>query len=251
MLGLSLPAAHLRDFTFDFLDLKVRFFPGKFTSGDSRLSRLLVEIKGADLRAAFRCDDRAQQRHHLKLFGAFFDLLDRHECHLFGRVNIKGIAVPMNSAAVYTYGAQDICTTFHDLLITLDQHGLVIADSRNRPKNSNVSFSVFTQLFASGRSKLPRLVETPSFGHSENHAGLQACDWLCSGLVFPIAVYSFCLGHVQSVHVHPGYASLKTEFAPRLRRLQHRYVSPVDLRWRGGIVVNDQLGQGSGALFFW
>jgi hypothetical protein len=39
----------------------------------------------------------------------------------------------------------------------------------------------------------------PLFGHSDNHAGIQAADLLCSAFLFPMATYMYCLGHIKTI----------------------------------------------------
>lgn len=62
----------------------------------------------------------------------------------------------------------------------------------------------------------------PTFGHSENHAGLQLADLVCSALLFPMAVNAYCAGAIASVHVRPEYVVLRDRYAARLEALQHR-----------------------------
>ena len=94
-----------------------------------------------------------------------------------------------------------------------------------------------------------RLIELPTFAHSDNHAGLQIADAFCSALVTPIAVHSYCTGHINSIHVRPGYVDFKSNYAARIRPLQHRYQIQ-NGRWLGGLVVSDDLGhKGGGHLF--
>lgn len=251
ILGLTLGSDELRDFTLDFLDLKHRFFPGLFTTTSRRLDRLLIEVKGSDLRAPFRQSDPRQQRHHLRLFLGLFGLLRRYNCRVFGRVWIKPIAPTFNGPAVYTSSAQSICSTFENLLETVGETGIVITDSRSQAGNTRVSFSVFTQQFSTAGNPYPRIPETLTFANSQNHAGLQACDWLCSGLVFPIAAYSYCSSYVTNLHVHPGYGVLKTRYGTPLRDLQHRYFDAAPPgRWRGGLVVSDPLARRHGGHLF-
>jgi hypothetical protein len=85
---------------------------------------------------------------------------------------------------------------------------------------------------------------------SVNHAGIQICDLLCSGLLFPIASYSYCSGFVNNLHVDPGFGLLKTRYAGRLRSLDYSYYDSTAHAWQGGIVVSDPLGgRHSGYLF--
>jgi hypothetical protein len=105
-------------------------------------------------------------------------------------------------------------------------------------------------MFRTAGNPYDRIVEMPTFGHSDNHVGLQLADLVCSALLFPIAVHTYCTGHVTNLHVRPGYRLLKQRYAEQLRGLQFRYLEPVKKRWRGGITVNDSIGQRSGAEMF-
>ena len=252
LLGLTLDARYLRAFTSEFLDLKSRFFPGLFGEkyGHTRLSRLLQEIKGSDLRAVFRTDDKKRHHHHIGLFDALLDFVQSYGCKIFGRVWIKGIGEPFNGTAVYTNSAQSICETFNHLLDEQHDHGVVIADSRFPKENRGVSFSILTQKMSLAGDACPNIVEAPTFGHSENHAGLQVCDLLCSGLLFPIAAYTYCHGIVESVHVHKGYEPLKQRYAQKLRDLQHRYWDDDEKKWSGGVIVSDSLTKRPGSHLF-
>ena len=58
-------------------------------------------------------------------------------------------------------------------------------------RHNDVSHSIFTQKFSPAARNYQRLVELPTFGHSENHAGLQICDIVCSALLFPIACFAY------------------------------------------------------------
>src|SRR5665213_2818790 len=92
-------------------------------------------------------------------------------------------------------------------------------------------------------------MELPTFGHSENHVGVQLCDLILSGLIVPIAAHVYCSGHVTNVHVQPGYAQLRTQFADRLKDMQHRYQDDTG-RWKGGITVSDGIARRSSSLLF-
>ena len=132
----------------------------------------------------------------------------------------------------------------------LGGHGFIWATNcRSKSKNLRVSHSIFTQKF-SATPNYERLVELPTFGHSDNHAGLQICDIVCSGLLYPIACYAYCAGHVNNVHVQSGASRLRTRYGRQLKELQHRYYDVEKRRHVGGVVVSDYLDQRSGALMF-
>ena len=70
-----------------------------------------------------------------------------------------------------------------------------------------------------------------------------------SAVLFPIAAFSYCLGHVNNVHVSANYRILKDRYGPRLVSLQHRYQDGTG-RWQGGIVVSDAIQGRSSVLMF-
>ena len=74
---------------------------------------------------------------------------------------------------MYTSSIQALCTYFEHYLAERDSSGLRIADSRSKSKNPRVSHSIFTQKFSTVPN-YERLVELPTFGHSDNHVGLRA-----------------------------------------------------------------------------
>jgi len=246
--GLSIPRANLAFLTHDFLRLKKQFFP-QITKG-SYLDTVLVEIKGADLRRSVALGRRDERRHAIGFLDKVLSMLVHFEAKLFVRLWVKGIAVRIDHRAVYTFSMQDICTTFQHQLTAAADIGLVVADSRNKFDNAGVSHSVFTQMFKTTGNPYDRIVEMPTFGHSDNHVGLQIADLLCSALLYPIAVHTYCTGYIQNVHVRPGNATLKTRYGSQLRELQFRYQEPVTGRWRGGITVNDILAKRSAAELF-
>jgi len=127
---------------------------------------------------------------------------------------------------------------------------LLIADSRFPKENRGVSFSILTQKLSVTGDSRPRILEAPTFGHSENHAGLQVCDLLCSGLLFPIAAYTYCTGHVTNIHVSPGFSALKQRYISRLKDRQHRYWDYENEKHVGGIIVNDGIAKRTGAHLF-
>jgi hypothetical protein len=245
--GVSFDVSRLGDITRDFIALKRRFFPGAYKS-PHHLDALLVEAKGADIRRNASIGGRNAKRAAFGFLDGVLDLIDRHDGKFFGRIWVKGISVPFNGRSIYTFSMQDICTTFERFLEVTDEQGFIVADSRNKSGNTNVSHSVFTKKFQAVGDAFPHLLEMPLFGHSDNHAGIQIADLLCSALLFPMAVQTYCAGHITSVHVR-NYAALKTRYMMRLRQRQFRY-QDTDGRWRGGFTVSDAIAYRSGAELF-
>lgn len=128
--------------------------------------------------------------------------------------------------------------------------GIVIADSRNKQKNSNLSHSIFTQRYRSAGDPYQKIAELPTFAHSDNHAGLQLSDFICSALLFPIATQVCCAHHlIDQTHCSIEYLSLKDTYGNRLKNLQYRYQDHNN-KWTGGICLVDPLNQFSAKHIF-
>ena len=236
--GLFVDAPNLPALTGHFLDLKHRYFPGLRYPSPRPLDRILPEVKGADIRRNATRGSARQQHHAIGFLDRILGLLRHNDVRLVARIRVKGIGSPFEPTSVYTSSIQGICAYFEHYLNRTDETGLCIADSRNKFKNVSVSHSIFTQKFSPAARNYQRLVELPTFGHSENHAGLQICDIVCSALLFPIACFAYCTGHVNNVHVQPRAADLRHRYGEQLKALQYRYRNPQTHRHEGGIVVS-------------
>lgn len=246
--GLFIDYERLHTATERLIQLKERFYPHTRSTGHKYLDAILAEIKGSELRKN-ACLSNRQERHIFGFLNGILDICEDIEAKIVARVWIKGIAQPIDGTAVYTSSIQAICNYFHDYLARENDLGVVIADSRVKSLNSQVAHSIFTQKFKSSGDLYDRIIELPTFAHSDNHAGLQIADFICSGILTPIAIHSYCTGHINNVHVRLGYANLKQNYVERIKALQHRYQES-NGRWRGGIVVADALGQRSSSTFF-
>lgn len=240
--------ARLETLTNDFLGLKHLFFPGLNYPSQSHLDRIIPEVKGADLRRSALTGNRNQRRQAYGFIDKVLRLLEVHNVHLVARLWIKELGQTFNSKSVYTSSIQTIYSYFDSFLTEQNDFGFCIADSRDKPKNVNVSHSIFTQKFQASTSFYSRVLELPTFSHSDNHACLQMCDLVCSALLFPIACETYCTGTVSNVHVQPSAAQLKTEFGQRLKQMQYRFQEP-NGRYKGGIVVSDPAGRNSSLMF--
>ena len=235
--------------TDEYLDLKQRFFPNLDYPSARRLDRILPEIKGAEIRKHATRGNARQKQHAIGFLDHIVGLLRRHDVKLVARIWIKAPGSPFKGTAVYTSSIQGLCTYFEHYLTQCDKRGLCIADSRNKSKNLRVSHSIFTQKF-SANPNYERLVELPTFGHSDNHAGLQICDVVCSALLYPIACFAYCTGYVKNVHVQSRSSRLRRRYGRQLKELQHRYYDVGVGRYVGGMVVSDSVSNRSGALMF-
>ena len=247
--GLIIDYGRLHFLTDRLLNLKQRFFPGAAPVGTTHMGWMLQEIKGAEIRKDACSGSRNARRHSLTFLNEILALCEACQAKMVGRVWIKKIAAPINGTSIYTFSMQSIYSDFQNYLAKHNDVGFVVVDSRVKHLNSQVAHSIFTQKFRGVGDVYDRIIELPAFSHSDNHAGLQIIDLLCSAIVTPMAIHTYCVGHVDSLHVRPGYERIKSQFAARTSALQHRY-SEASGRMRGGFVVSDQLGGRSGGVMF-
>lgn len=257
--GIIIDQYYLGKFTWDFLGLKQEFFPGLAPQSGEVLDWVRVEIKGSDLRNQVKEGSRDKRRHALRFMDKFLALLEIYNARIVGRIFVKKIGLPMNGTAVYSLSIQLMSSAFQKYLEEKNGVGLMVLDHRNKSLNTAVSHSIFTQKFRVAGDAYRRILETPTFGHSDNHAGIQAADLLCSAFLFPMAAYVFCWGHVNNIHPHYTYHLIRDKFGMRLKALQFRYQSeqawfqgtlPARPWWYGGISTSDGLnGQASSLLF--
>jgi hypothetical protein len=246
--GVGFDSADIIEITSSFMELKREFFPGE--CGWRYVDTIIAEIKGGDLRRDIALGNRNERRAAFRFLDKVLDLVDDRRGQIFGRIWVKGIGHAIYPRSVYTYSMQDICTTFQAALAESGNHGIILADSRSYKQNTNLSHSVFTKKFqVVGGDVFPCLLEMPFFGHSQNHAGIQIADLVCSALLFPMAVQTYCVGYVANLHVR-DYSGIKNRYAQRLRSMQYRYCDQTTQRWRGGLTVSDHLaGRGGADLF--
>lgn len=247
--GLIIDYSQLHRSTSELLNLKRRFYPQQKSADATYLSRILDEIKGSDLRKNACASGRNLRRATFGFLDGVFNICEKVDAKFVGRIWVKGIGQPFNGRAVYTSSIQAIASYFQDYLNKSDDLGIIIADSRLKHLNSQVAFSIFTQKFKGGGDTYDRIVELPTFGHSDNHAGIQIADFLCSAILTPMAVTTYCEGVLTSLHVRPGYNHIKERYAGKMNNMQHRY-REASGRWVGGIVVSDEMSQRQGGLIF-
>lgn len=233
----SLPAL-----TDQFLKLKAQFYPGKVQGTAHLLDYVLAEVKGADVRSALRSPSRNKRRHAIGFLDNLVKLLATHDARLVGRVWIKAIGAALDPRPSYTFAIQDIAQHFEHYLGSVGDIGMMICDGRLHHQDAQVSHSVFTQKHKLSGDSYPHLAEATLFGRSQNHVGLQVADLVASALLFPMAARTYCATSATGPHVNPRFDVVKQRFGPQLRAQQYRYQDPA-ARWRGGIVVSDELGQ--------
>lgn len=239
----------LAKLTKDFLALKRHYFGGRLNSGRHKLSDILEEIKGAELRTMVRSPSRRKRRTALLYLRDILRLLEGVDARILGRVWIKVPDEPLDGLALNTYSIQAMCQSFQRYLEDKGEHGIMVIDSNNPGLNAKVAHSVFTQKFQFAGDCYSRILEMPTFGGSQNHAGLQIADNVASGLIVPMAARAYCQGHVEGTHVHPQYDEITGRLGLKLRHRQFRYRDDEET-WCGGITVSDPVGHKPSGLLF-
>lgn len=247
LVGVIINASTIPLLTLEFLALKRRFFPERFSRGPA-LDHVLTEVKGGEVLQRTRSDSRNQRRQAKLVRLELLRLLDRYGCRIVGRVWVKEPGRSLKAEATYCYAVQDITRHFCHYLAAHSSRGVMVADARSPNLNMTVAHSIFTQKWRTGKDPYQPLLEVPLFGDSRNHVGLQIADLVASTLVLPMtaAAYGAPTGNV---HASDRYQAICTDHGLTLRALQHRYVDATG-RWRGGLVVSDPTGGRSGSLLF-
>lgn len=252
--GLMIPHQRVKALSVEWINLKQKHFPNLLS--DPKGSRfhdwMAAEVKGADVRKSARHSGRNKRRAAHRILNDFLGLLEGNGIRIAGRVYVKPIGGSFSGTAVYTSTAQGIGATFQSLLDHHGSTGFIVADSRNKPANATLSHSFFTLRHRAKGDPYPRIVEAPTFGHSDNHAGLQMADFLCSALLFPIASEVCCSRHLTNkMHCDSHYVELRDKFGARLKSLQWMYRPQGNHHQSGGITIKDQMngGRSNSVLF--
>lgn len=248
--GLFVPQTAIRAMTNDLITLKQRWFPSLVPAGSHYHDWMIAEVKGSDIRRKARSAARNDRRFAYGVIQDAMNILSKHDAKMVGRVYIKPIGGAFAGVSVYSSAVQRICTDFQHFLGSKQTRGVVIADSRNKAKNSPISHSIFTQSYSAHGDPYPSIVEVPTFGHSDNHAGLQLTDIICSSLLFPIAAEVCCRPHMADMtHCHEQHATLRTRYGTALKDLQYRYCTQGN-QWHGGISLSDPINRFKASVFF-
>lgn len=244
--GLIIRADLLGSLTADFIDLKKQYKP---TNDINLLDHVLIEIKGSVLRKFIRTHSRRKQRYAIGVLDKVVSLLEKYEIRLVGRIWVKEAGAQLRPRESYTLSIQNIAEHFNNFLKEKSSQGIILCDGREPSQDSQVAHSIFTQKHKRSGDAIPNLVETPLFGRSQNHVGIQLADMTASGILFPIAARVYCPEDLNSIHVHPSYEILRSRYGTRLRSIQYFYKNTSG-RWRGGIVVSDKLNRQPSRLMF-
>jgi len=252
VVGLIVAHSRLIPLTHDFLRIKTRFFPGHFHELSLALDSILVEVKGNDLRRYLREGNRRVWSQTIGYIDACMRLLSQHGVRLLGRALIKNPGEENSDPAFYGRSMMHLCQHFNTFLELNAEHGFVIADGRKVAQNKRTTHTIFTQRHQARGNSYPRIVEMPSYGHSNNFAMLQLADMVCSAVIFPMLIDAFGthLAGIDNVHTAPKYASIRSRYKNIVKDLQFMYQDASSM-WVGGMLISDKTGlnRKTGLLF--
>lgn len=249
--GITLPEDRLTDLTHDWIELKARFHPGMAQQGQvGWLDGILLEPKGAKLRRGFKLKaTHRQKKHSIGLIDGTIKLLERHDARLIGRVWIKRLNEANDEMKMHASSLQFICSAFHAGLDE-GERGMVIVDSQTHQHNYRLAHSMFTQRFGANPPH-DRLVDMPVFGHSDNHAGLQIADLLCSAILAPVACAVYAGAYENwNTHCESGFLDIRERFGSRLEALTFDWANVKAAKESSSVVVSDPLGKRSTSLLW-
>lgn len=184
--GIVIDAGAVEPITREFIEIKNNASPTKNLRHEhDHLMQNLDEIKGSSLRKIYREHDSPNSV-KASVLEETLKILELYESEIVGYVRRRSEPSNNPDDDAYHRAVRHICKRFNHRLIEADDFGVVIADNRDPNRNSRLAHSIYTEKFR-GTDRLPRIVESLTFGQSENHAGLQIADIVCSALLAPIA----------------------------------------------------------------
>ena len=215
--GFIAPAGGVARMTREFIAAKRKFFPEKFQN-PAKPDDIRKEIKGRpDLVKMLREGDSDQKRRAGGFLVSLLCLLNRRlGARLVGRVHIKGPKFDMHAS--YEFSMRVVAENFQHFLENRQAQGIIVCDSRRRSPhkcqkcgvnvvlsdkmsarpNVSVSHAFFVEKFARECDSYPRIPESPTFVDSQNHAGIQIADLLCSAVIAPLATAIYCPNSSQT-----------------------------------------------------
>lgn len=220
-----------------FVALKCKHFPAKF-AGVRSLDLILTEVKGSQILSMTRSSDRNQRRQAMMFRRELLTILSSHGASIMGRIWVKDNGQTLSLRSTYGYAVQDFTQHFNRFLKINDDHGIVIADSRDHGSNLQVAHSIFTQKWKSGGDPYPRVKEVPIFAASDNHAGLQIADLVASTMLLPMATAAFAPARTGNPHTPAIYKPVRETIAPLLGPMIFRYKNNRGF-WKGGLDIRN------------
>ena len=238
VVGLIVPEGALAQMEEGFLNLRRRINPGGIPEGEN---------KGKGLSKSLRHPSPRRQNFALSVLGEALGLLESAEARVAGQIRVKPIGAKIDGEADYVRAILSIAANFHRILEEEKSRGRIICDGRRPGQNAAVERDFLAWKIRDGDDAYPRLPNPLVFERSENQAGIQLADWLCSGIIAPLAsTVLFGESLPNSSHVHGNFLLLKRgENSPwaRLMRMQFPFVDD-DGQQQPGILVNPERFRG-------
>ncbi|HEY9441498.1 MAG TPA: DUF3800 domain-containing protein, partial [Streptomyces sp.] len=152
--GFTVPRAHVKDLTWDFLNVKKQYRPQ--LRHVMHLSELIQhEVKGSDVRKNLRAGNHNWHRAAMELLASLLDILE------------EGLA--FNESGVYPSSVGSLTETFQAQLAHEHSRGIMVLDSRTKVKNAPNVPCVTARKYRTGGDGLRGIIESPVFGHSDTH----------------------------------------------------------------------------------
>lgn len=249
--GIAVPEQSLTGLTHDWIGLKTRFTPSMLKRGRKGwLDGILAEPKGTTARRGFKARGTLRQRKNsIGYIGGTLGLIEKYDARIIGRLWVKRLDAENDGMKIYASSLQFICSAFHAGLAA-DERGMVVVDSQTHQHNHKLAHSMFTGRFGKNPPH-PRLVDMPVFGHSENHAGLQIADFLCSAVLAPVAAAVYAGGYEKwNKHCDSGFLDIRERFGERLKGLTFDWVNARTGSETSSVVVHDPIGKRGTELLY-
>ncbi|MGH2959620.1 MAG: DUF3800 domain-containing protein [Solirubrobacterales bacterium] len=204
--GVTFDAEALKPVTRELVKLKSDLKPeARLLHEHDYLKALLPELKGSNLRKIVRTHgSKDGSALAMSALDETLSILERHDATIVGFIHDRNVDENAAGERAYNRAVKHVCKAFDNRLSSENDFGLVIADNRDDKRNRELSHEIYVQKFRDG-DRLPRIVEAPMFGQSENHAGLQLADIVCSAFLAAKAA---------------GEKVIDEHFGPRVKRLQ-------------------------------
>jgi hypothetical protein len=162
---------------------------------------------------------------------------------------IAGISLPEQSLTAITHEWIDLKTRFYPT-IAATGHGWLDAILQDI-KGNKVRARFRARATSRQKQHSVGLVDMPVFGHSDNHAGLQIADLLCSAVLAPTACAVYAGAYAGwNQHCDPGYIAIRERFGQRLQALTFTWPYPRTGKPSSSVLVSDPVGR-HGTRLMW
>lgn len=226
--GIVFDSDRLGELTRRFLELKDEHFSdGNLRHQHDYSREITPEIKGGDLRNALKIlSGDPTTVSAAAVIDGVLALLKANDAKIVAHIIEKSAVDGTAGEAIYQRAVVLVCKRLERRLAANDDFGAIVIDNRDPQRNALVAHSVYNEKFRA-TDNLPRIVEIPTFGQSENHAGIQIADLICSALLYAMT---------------GGEKNVIDRFGKRVERLQDDFLGIGDSS-RDGVRIEDNRGR--------